>query len=355
VSVPMALAPISPTKRKTSTTDLNARRRGVKPARFSTLEISNRLVKNLKLSFTPAPWQSHLIQHIIQGYDSIFLAGTGYGKSLIFEGIAAMQPSKMVLVICPLKALEEDQVAQAREKGLKAVMLNEDNVDDSEVWADIRAQRMQLLYISPEMALTTRFSKLLASSDFSSRLSCIVIDECHMVEEWGGDFRPAYDRLADLRAFTGHMLPFVACSATLTSQTFNIIWNSLDYGRRPFWGIDDTSAESIDKSLFFFGSQSACRDAVLGLRQCLPLHLRACVHAFSSIMSAEAKSRTLAGLRSGSIRVVAATDAIGMGCNVPDIKNVVIFDLPKKPSTISQRWGRAGRDPSIEGVCLFVV
>jgi ATP-dependent helicase YprA (DUF1998 family) len=111
--LPMTLIPASPTKRKADTADTNARRQGIKPARFSVEEISTRLVKQLKLSFTPALWQSHLIQRITQGYDSIFLAGTGYGKSLIFEGIAVMQPLKMVLVICPLKALEEDQVCSS--------------------------------------------------------------------------------------------------------------------------------------------------------------------------------------------------------------------------------------------------
>jgi superfamily II DNA helicase RecQ len=65
----------------------------------------------LGLSYTPDDWQVHLIRRILQGYDSIFCAGTGYGKSLIFEGLAVLGGTKkLVIVISPLKALERDQV-----------------------------------------------------------------------------------------------------------------------------------------------------------------------------------------------------------------------------------------------------
>lgn len=109
----MTLIPTSPIKRKADTIDTNARRQVIKPARFSVQAISIRLVKQLTLSLTPALWQFYLIQRITQGYDNIFLAGTGYGKLLIFEGIVVMQLSKIVLVICPLQALEKDLVCSS--------------------------------------------------------------------------------------------------------------------------------------------------------------------------------------------------------------------------------------------------
>lgn len=69
------------------------------------------LKKELKITFEPDPWQPQTIQRILQGYDSIVCAGTGYGKSLIFEGLAALGgKGKCVVIICPLKALERDQV-----------------------------------------------------------------------------------------------------------------------------------------------------------------------------------------------------------------------------------------------------
>ena len=69
------------------------------------------VIDKLNLSYTPDDWQIHLIIRILRGYDSIFLAGTGYGKSLIFEAVAVLGGKKKVtIIICPLKALEADQV-----------------------------------------------------------------------------------------------------------------------------------------------------------------------------------------------------------------------------------------------------
>ena len=84
---------------------------GIKPTNLSFTQIKEKLVEKLKLSFAPDEWQLHLISRIRQGYDSIFCVGTGYGKSLIFEGLAALGgKDKVVIVISPLKALERNQV-----------------------------------------------------------------------------------------------------------------------------------------------------------------------------------------------------------------------------------------------------
>jgi ATP-dependent helicase YprA (DUF1998 family) len=73
-------------------------------------ELSRQLVEGLHLSFTPDEWQVRCIKEILQKKDVIIAAGTGYGKSLIFEGLALFNRKKTVIVICPLKALELDQV-----------------------------------------------------------------------------------------------------------------------------------------------------------------------------------------------------------------------------------------------------
>jgi ATP-dependent helicase YprA (DUF1998 family) len=87
------------------------RLQGIKPANLSFTQIKEKLVEKLKLSFTPDEWQLHLISRIRQGYDSIFCAGTGYGKSLVFEGLTVLGgKGRVVIVISPLKALERDQV-----------------------------------------------------------------------------------------------------------------------------------------------------------------------------------------------------------------------------------------------------
>ena len=100
--------PGTPRRRKFPSSN---RLQGIKPSTLSINPIKQKLVEKLKISFTPDEWQAHLISRIRQGYDSIFCAGTGYGKSLIFEGLAALGgKGRVVIIISPLKALERDQV-----------------------------------------------------------------------------------------------------------------------------------------------------------------------------------------------------------------------------------------------------
>ena len=155
-----------------------------------------------------------------------------------------------------------------------------------------------MVYMSPEMVLSDSFAKLWKDSHFCSRLTAIIVDEAHCIDKWGGeDFRPEYRQLERLRVFTGQEVPIVCCTATATSSTFDIIWNTLGYGNRPFWGLDvgcdrpnlfyitrpiintanplldalfvlpqvldvTTQLEAIAKCIFYFDSESAigCMD-----------------------------------------------------------------------------------------------
>ena len=377
------------------------------PNNLSLASISRRLISILRLKYVPDDWQVHLIHRILQGYDSIFCAGTGYGKSLIFEGLAVLGgKGKLVIVISPLKALERDQVCsplfffgaalivfqaeQAIAKGIDALIINEDTTKTTGLWKHARTSAT-MVYMSPEMALAPSFQKLWKDSRFRTRITAIVVDEAHCIAEWGGeDFRPTYRSLETLRGYTGQEIPIIACTATCPTKTFDLIWTTLGYGFRPFWGLDvgsdrpnllyitrilenpknpildiikllpnDLTAESlldtIPKCIFYFDSEDACRKAVQFIRKCLPDHLRRCVHAFSSNMSELAKMRCWEFFSNGGYRIICATDAAGMGCNVSDVKYIVTFGMTKSLGTISQRWGRAGRNRTTEGVCIWLV
>ncbi|TDL28995.1 P-loop containing nucleoside triphosphate hydrolase protein, partial [Rickenella mellea] len=293
-------------------------------------------------------WQAHLIYKILEGFDTMCLAGTGYGKSIVFEGLAAMEKAKVVIVICPLKALERDQVAQARTKRLRAVAINEDTVKTRSIWADVMTGKYQLVYISPEMALSRSFEALWDNIKFREKISAIIVDEAHCADEWADEFREKYKELNRLRVYTGLEIPFCSFTATAGSKTFDVLWERFGYGSRPFWGVDtisnDTRLSDIPKCLFYFDSIAECTDAVSTLRRCLPESLRACVQGFYSTLSELAKGQRWDGFLVGTIRIICATDAAGMGCNVPDVVYSVIFGIPRSLSVVAQRWGRAGRD-----------
>lgn len=95
-----------------------------------------------------------------------------------------------------------------------------------------------MVYISPEMALSSSFIKLWTNARFRRRVQAVIVDEAHCIDEWGEEFRPKYRELEKLRSYTGQDIPFVACTATCATNTFNVIWKSLGFGYRPFWGID---------------------------------------------------------------------------------------------------------------------
>jgi superfamily II DNA helicase RecQ len=79
------------------------------------------------------------------------------------------------------------------------------------------------------------------------------------------------------------------------------------------------------------------------------------VQTFKSTLSEKGKELCWDKFRDGKIRILCATDAAGIGCNVPDVEFVVMFKLPRSLSVLSQRWGRAGRDRTISATCLLFV
>jgi superfamily II DNA helicase RecQ len=119
------------------------------------------------------------------------------------------------------------KVEQASKKRIIAVLINEDNAKTASLWKTPRTNA-QLVYISPEMALSDSFTKLWKDTGFRKRLQVIVVDEAHCIDEWGEEFRPLYRGLSTLLHYTGQDIPFVACTATCMSRTFDICNNMGD-------------------------------------------------------------------------------------------------------------------------------
>lgn len=225
---------------------------------------------------------------------------------------------------------------------------------------------------------------------FRARVNALIVDEAHCIDEWGDEFRPLYRQLHRLRCFTGQEVPFVACTATCATSTFNIIWDSLGFGHRPFWGLDAGSdranlffrtrtltnaknpvldvlsllrADLDDKStpadipkiLAYHGSVAETGKGKSMWKRALPAHLRCCVVSYSSEISEAAKKDIWEGFLSGRYRILCATDAAGMGCNAPDVEYSIVFQCTRSLAVLVQRWGRAGRSRQGIGTCMFFV
>src|SRR5256714_1431492 len=170
--------------------------------------------------------QAEVIEHVGGGGDALVLMPTGSGKSLCYQ-IPALLREGVGVVVSPLIALMQDQVAALAELGVRAAFLNStlSGAQAAEVEARVRRGELDLLYVAPERLLMPRCLDLLVAS----RLALIAIDEAHCVSQWGHDFRPEYLQLSVLQE-RFPAVPRIALTATADAQTRAEILQRLELG-----------------------------------------------------------------------------------------------------------------------------
>ncbi len=159
--------------------------------------------------------QEAAIRAALEGKRVLLIQPTGWGKSLVYQMIAATRG--LTLVFSPLRALMRDQTRQAVERyGLRAEMVNSDMDEDAQIEALERARRneIDLLYIAPERLQNPLWQ------EYQTQLPirAVVIDEAHCVSLWGHDFRPEYRRIVNLVRLLPREVPVVAVTATATRR-----------------------------------------------------------------------------------------------------------------------------------------
>ncbi|KAJ3974830.1 P-loop containing nucleoside triphosphate hydrolase protein [Lentinula raphanica] len=161
------------------------------------------------------PWQLDTAEALLLGLDWSVIAGTGAGKTMPFVMPLLIEPTKRVIIISPLNALEEDQAKRFNAMGLHAVAVNGETWN-KDVQKRIGNNEYNLIITSPDMAIEhDSFRSLLSNPKLASKTLCIVVDEAHCISQWGDKFRPIYQQLGTLRAFVPAQVPFLATSATM--------------------------------------------------------------------------------------------------------------------------------------------
>ncbi|KTD18874.1 DNA helicase RecQ [Legionella jordanis] len=300
--------------------------------------------------------QEEIIEHLIAGQDVLVLMPTGGGKSLCYQ-IPALVRKGVAIVVSPLIALMEDQVAALKLQGIKAAYYNSSLSSDEarQVLAQLHASELDLLYIAPERLLTGSFLERLQSCE----LALFAIDEAHCISQWGHDFRPEYASLGQLKTlFPG--IPMVALTATADKLTRQDIINKLNYSpkqfiasfNRPNIHYSVITKDNPMKQLHFFLKTQTQQSGIIycGTRnevervanKLQDLGFKA--RAYHAGLPHQERREVQQLFRHDKIDVVVATLAFGMGIDKSNVRFVVHYDLPKNIEGYYQETGRAGRD-----------
>jgi ATP-dependent DNA helicase RecQ len=322
--------------------------------------------------------QGEAVAAALEGRDAIVLLPTGSGKSVCYQIpaiVAARSGRGTTIVVSPLIALMQDQVGALVGRCVHAAALHshQEEAEQSEVVANFLRGELDLLYVSPERAAKASFRRMLGRVD----IALLAIDEAHCVSQWGHDFRPDFMLLAELRDVVD--APMIALTATATPivmkeiearlglQKVVIVRTGFDRPNLSFAvrAIRTESArievvlEELDRAkvrgrggrgraIVYCSTRKVTERVAKALRSA---GLRAGhYHAGRTKL---ARERAQSAFEMGRTRVLVATNAFGMGIDLPDVRLIVHFQTPGSVEAYYQEAGRAGRDGDTAHCLMF--
>lgn len=306
------------------------------------------------------PRQEEVVRSLASGRDVCVVMPTGGGKSLCYQLPAVLCEGRTAVVISPLIALMQDQVANLQQMGIPAVFLNS-AVAESErraVKQKAMAGEYRLMYVSPERVVMDGTAEWLKKVP----LSFFAIDEAHCISEWGHDFRPEYRQLSKLR----EMFPAQAIAAFTASATQQVRHDIVQQLRLkdPLKSVSSFRRENL--RYFVKETKGVLQDEMLLAAVTSAASGNVIVYAgtiarvgevidllgengiaavgYHGQMDAVARRENQEKWMSEVVRVLVGTIAFGLGINKPNVRAVVRLGLPESIEQLYQETGRAGRD-----------
>ena len=320
-------------------------------------DAKRRVLKTVFGYDTFRPGQEAAMDHLLAGRSVLTVMPTGSGKSLCFQ-VPALVMGGLAVVVSPLVALMQDQVAALRLAGVAADTINASQDRDANVaaWRRATSGETRLLYLAPERLMTERMLAALTKLD----IRLIAVDEAHCISQWGPAFRPEYEALIRLRDLFPHV-PIAALTATADEVTRADILVRLFDGRaeqivlgfdRPNIALTvEPKHDSTAQLLAFLARHRGESGIVYCLsrkktEQTAATLVRNGIRAlaYHAGMDKEQREANQNLFMTERGVVMVATIAFGMGIDKPDVRFVFHADLPGSVEAYYQEIGRAGRD-----------
>ena len=311
------------------------------------------------------PGQQDAIGHVVRG-DGRFLVvqKTGWGKSFVYfiaTKLLREGGSGPTLLVSPLLALMRNQIAAAERMGVRAERITSDNVNDwSEVEKLLVRDEVDILLIAPERFANEYFRDEVLSR-MAERISLLVIDEAHCISDWGHDFRPDYRLVERIARTLPPNLRLLATTATANDRVMDdlreVLGPSLTVSRgslaRPSLTLQTIRLRSQAERLAWLADTLPQLEGH-GIVYTLTIRDAEIVAAWLRSRDVDVRSYTgrtppdervelETALLENRVKALAATPALGMGFDKPDLGFVIHYQTPGSVVSYYQQVGRAGR------------
>ena len=305
------------------------------------------------------PGQEAAISAVLAGRSAAAIFPTGSGKSLCYQLSALMLPN-LTLVVSPLLALMQDQLAFLQRHGIAAGSIDSAQSRDvaNDVMARARSGELKILMISVERLKNERFRNFLQQVP----ISLLVVDEAHCISEWGHNFRPDYLKLPDYqRQFNIPQTLLLTATATpkvITDMQAKFAIAAEDVVTTGFYRpnlnllVEPVRGQDKRRRLVEWMAERPGQPSIVYVTlqktaEHIAEHLERNgiqAEAYHAGLPHDKREAIQKRFMAGQSNCIVATIAFGMGIDKSDIRNVVHFDLPKSIENYSQEIGRAGRD-----------